>query len=246
MSVLSNIFRKKCIHSNQVLSPFKLNLLGFFSNFERQWTVLLGIQEFAWGPVAKFSGFRLCALAGRWLEINIRTFRHQDIRTMNPFGWQRVHECADGSSLWTGQDCPSRVVSVLENSRQGGALRYSLKLSFSIRTSMYPLGWQCVHECPRSSFWEPRESQTGRGLRALPSTFAPSSTLSSGHLTSCNDQQILLIIKINQTEDWVESKESLLLWHQPTPAFPSLDSALFLFFSSNAFLWQRREGKENS
>ena len=114
-----------------------------------------------------------------------------------------------------------------------------------IRT-MYPFGWQCVHECPRSSFWEPRESQTGRGLRALPSTFAPSSTLSSGHLTSCNDQQILLIIKINQTEDWVESKESLLLWHQPTPAFPSLDSALFLFFSSNAFLWQRREGKENS
>ena len=69
-----------------------------------------------------------------------------------------------------------------------------------------------------SRFWG--TSQTGRGLWALPSsTCAPSSTLSSGHLTSCNDQQILLIIKINQTEDWEGSEMDWRAFiNQPLPA----------------------------
>ena len=141
---------------------------------------------------------------------------HEDIKTWGQ--WTLLDDKAPVNvatdPVWeTGRrDCP-RVVSILENPRQGGVLRHCLQLPVfdqDIRTSRYQdnLGWQCVHEYPRSSFLEPRDSQTGRGLRALPSSFAPSSTVSSGHLTSCNDPQILLIIKINQSEDWAESKES--------------------------------------
>ena len=169
----------------------------------------------------------LQTMSSRALARNVTpALGHEDIKTWGQ--WTLLDDKAPVNvatdPVWeTGRrDCP-RVVSILENPRQGGVFRHCLQLPVfdqDMRTSRYQdnLGWQCVHEYPRSSFLGPRDSQTGRGLRALPSSFAPSSTVSSGHLTSCNDPQILLIIKINQSEDWAESKESLLLWHQTTTA----------------------------
>ena len=96
-------------------------------------------------PVAKKSQLvRHCGL-GRWPEIlslRLRALGRQDIRTMNPFGWQRARKCRNRSSLCkTGRNCP-RVVSILENPRQGGVLRHCLQLSvlhqdITIRTSRY-------------------------------------------------------------------------------------------------------------
>ena len=139
-------------------------------------------------------------------------------------GQQLVHNCSRGE-VWFLEGLPrQRGVS------EEGAL--PILNAFWPRRPTWPPCWppcQPPRQPPRpppstiiqaewSRFWG--TSQTGRGLWALPSsTCAPSSTLSSGHLTSCNDQQILLIIKINQTEDWEGSEMDWRAFiNQPLPA----------------------------
>ena len=75
-------------------------------------------------------------------------------------------------------------------------------------------------------------AELGAVLRALP--WSPSSTWSSGHLTSCNDQQILLIIKINQTEHgWSPRRR----WHSKVASVFDFDCFQFVNLS---FSYKRR------